>query len=162
MLSHSMVSNISPFWIKFNKATLNWGDQMIFSSLDEWALTMAGGALTRFLLWVLSPPTIMALGIFGKGRQSLRKIFLVVIGTRYQPPSKPGVSLRELRNGQVSPSPAVHCLHPRWRPYCTLYYHKSACTVLSTVQLLKENCEPQIQQGLYKNYATCNTTIFGS
>jgi hypothetical protein len=86
---------------------------MFSSFLHEGALTMAGGVLTRFFLWVLSPPTIMALGIFGKGRQSLRKIFLVVIGTRYQPPSKPGVSLRELRNGQVSPSPAVHCLHPR-------------------------------------------------
>jgi hypothetical protein len=40
---------------------------MIFSSLDEWALTMAGGALTRFLPWVLSGPTIMALGIFWGG-----------------------------------------------------------------------------------------------
>jgi hypothetical protein len=38
---------------------------MLFSSLDEWALTMAEGALTRFLPWVLSQPTIMALGIFG-------------------------------------------------------------------------------------------------
>jgi hypothetical protein len=37
---------------------------MIFSSLDEWALTMARGVLTRFLPRVLSQPTIMALGIF--------------------------------------------------------------------------------------------------
>jgi hypothetical protein len=40
---------------------------MIFSSLDEQALTMAGGALTQFLPWVLSQPTIMALGIFWGG-----------------------------------------------------------------------------------------------
>jgi hypothetical protein len=38
---------------------------MIFSSLNEWALTMAGGALTRFLLWLLSQPTLMVLDIFG-------------------------------------------------------------------------------------------------
>jgi hypothetical protein len=74
---------------------------MIFSSLDEWAFTMAGGILTQFLLWVLSRPTLVALGIFwgGEGRQSLRKIFLNVTGTRYQPPSKLGVSHREPRNG---------------------------------------------------------------
>jgi hypothetical protein len=40
---------------------------MIFSSKDEWVLTMAGGILTRFLPWVLSRPTIMALGIFWVG-----------------------------------------------------------------------------------------------
>jgi hypothetical protein len=48
-----------PLWIKLNKATINWGDQMIFSSLNEWALTMAGGVLTWLFLWVLSQPTIM-------------------------------------------------------------------------------------------------------
>ena len=42
------------------------------------------------------------------------------------------------------------------------YYHEPACTVLSTVQLPRENCQPQIQRGLYKIYATCNTTICGS
>jgi hypothetical protein len=30
-----------PPLIKFNKATLNRGDQMIFSSIDEWGLTLA-------------------------------------------------------------------------------------------------------------------------
>ena len=46
---------------------------MIFSSLDELALTMAGGALTRFLPWVLSRPTIMALGIFWGGETEPQK-----------------------------------------------------------------------------------------
>ena len=39
------------------------------------------GAVTDPHLWLLVS--------FGEGRQSLRKIFLVVTGTRYQPPSKP-------------------------------------------------------------------------
>jgi hypothetical protein len=49
---------------------------MIFSSLDERALTMAGGALSRFLPWVLSQPTIMALGIFsGQEAESQKDSF---------------------------------------------------------------------------------------
>ena len=32
-----------PLLIKFNKATLNWGDQMIFSSIDEWAFNLGLG-----------------------------------------------------------------------------------------------------------------------
>lgn len=135
---------------------------MIFSSLDEWALTMAGGALTRFLLWVLSRPTLMALGIFWGGEAEPQKDSLLVTGTRYQPPCKPGVSLRELRNGLVGPSPAVLSLAPTLVPILDSYYHKPVCTVLSPVQLPKENCQPQIQQGLYKNYANRNTTVCGS
>jgi hypothetical protein len=46
---------------------------MIFSSLDEQALTMAGGALTLFLPWVLSRPTVMALGIFWGGEAEPQK-----------------------------------------------------------------------------------------
>jgi hypothetical protein len=107
---------------------------MIVSSLDEWALTMAGGILTRFFPMVS----------FGEGRQSLRKIFLVVTGTRYQPLAKPGVSLREPRNGQVGPSPAVKFFAPTLVSILYLYYYESACTVLSTVQLPRENCQPQI------------------
>ena len=89
------------------------------------------GAVTDPHLWLLVS--------FGEGRQSLRKIFLVVTGTRYQPPSKPGVSLRELRNGQVGPSPAVLSLGPTLVPILYSYYHEPACTVLSTVQLPREN-----------------------
>jgi hypothetical protein len=40
---------------------------MIFSSIDEWALNVAWGKLTQFLPWVLSQPTLMALGIFWGG-----------------------------------------------------------------------------------------------
>jgi hypothetical protein len=46
---------------------------MIFSSLDEWALPWPRGALTRFLPWVLSRPTIMALGIFWGGEAEPQK-----------------------------------------------------------------------------------------
>ena len=64
------------------------------------------GAVTDPHLWLLVS--------FGEGRQSLRKIYLLVIETRYQPPSKPGLSLRELRNGLFGPSPAILSLHPCW------------------------------------------------
>jgi hypothetical protein len=68
---------------------------------------------------------------------------------RYQPLCKPGVSLRELRNGLIGPSPAVLSLVPMLVPILNLYYHESVCTVLSPVQLPKDNCQPQIQQGLW-------------
>ena len=41
-------------------------------------------------------------------------------------------------------------LEPMLMPILNSYYHKPVCTVLSPVQLPKENCQPQIQQGLYK------------
>jgi hypothetical protein len=62
-------------------------------------------------------PHLWLLVSFVEGRQSLRKIFLVVTGNRYQPQSKPGVSHREPRNGQAGPSPAVN-LCTKWYPYC--------------------------------------------
>jgi hypothetical protein len=40
---------------------------MIFSSVDEWAYPWLGGELTQFLPWVLSRPTLVALGIFWRG-----------------------------------------------------------------------------------------------
>ena len=135
---------LSPLLIKLNKATLNWGDQMIFSSVDEWAFNLGlGGHWPDSSRGCCHDPHLWLLVSFGEGRQSLRKIFLVVTGNRYQPPSKPGVSHREPRNGQAGPSPTVN--------FCTQavlilysYDHESVCTVLSTVQLLKENCQPQI------------------
>jgi hypothetical protein len=75
---------------------------------------------------------------------------LVVTGNRYQPLGKLGVSLRELRNSLVGPSTAVFSLIPTLVPILELYYHEPVCTLLSPVQLLKENCQPQLQQGLYK------------
>jgi hypothetical protein len=116
---------------------------MIFSSLDEWALTMAWGDIDQIPPVGCHVPHLWLLVSFGEVRQSLRKIFLVVTGTRYQPPSKPGVSHREPRNGRAGPSPAINfCTQAV--PVLYSYDHKSVCTVLSTVQLLKENCQPQI------------------
>jgi hypothetical protein len=65
---------------------------------------------------------------FGEGRQNLKKIFfffLVVTGTRYQPPCKPGVSLRELRNSLVGPSLAMLSLIPTLVPIlgCPYWIH---------------------------------------
>ena len=98
------------------------------------------GAVTDPHLWLLVS--------FGEGRQSLRKIFLVVTGTRYQPPSKLGVSLRELRNGLVRPSPAVLSLVPTLVPILNSFYQEPVCTGLNPMKLLKENHQPQVHQGL--------------
>ena len=115
---------------------------MIFSSVDEWAFNLGlGGHGPDSSRGCCHDPHLWLLVSFGEGRQSLRKIFLVVTGTRYQPPSKPGVSHREPRNGQAGPSPAVP-LHQAM-PILNLYDHKPVCTVLSAVQLLKENYQPQ-------------------
>jgi hypothetical protein len=67
---------------------------------------------------------------------------LVVTGIRNQPPSKSGVSHREPRNGQAGHSPAEN-LSTQAVPKLYSYDHESVCTVLSTVQLLKENCQLQ-------------------
>ena len=73
---------------------------MIFSSVDEWAFNLGlGGHGPDSSRGYCHDPHLWFLVSFGEGRQSLRKILLVVTGTRYQPPSKQGVSLRELRNG---------------------------------------------------------------
>ena len=108
---------LSPLLIKLNKATLNWGDQKIFSSVDEWAFNLGlGGHWPDSSCACCHDPHLWLLVSFGEGRQSLRKIFLVVTGTRYQPLSKPGVSHREPRNGQTGPSPAVVLCTKRY-PY---------------------------------------------
>jgi hypothetical protein len=49
---------------------------MIFSSLDEWALTMAGGDIDLIPpLGAITDPHLWLLVSFREGRQSLRKIF---------------------------------------------------------------------------------------
>jgi hypothetical protein len=119
--SKSTVYNLSlPLLIKFNKATLNWGDQMIFSSVDEWAFNLGlGGNWPESSRGCCHNPHLWLLVSFGEGRQSLRKIFLVVTGNRYQPLSKPGISHWELRNGQAGLFSVVN-LCTKWYPYCIL------------------------------------------
>ena len=46
---------------------------------------MAGGTLTRFLLWVLSQTHTVALGIFWGGEAEPLKKLLIVTEIRYQP-----------------------------------------------------------------------------
>ena len=115
---------------------------MIFSSVDEWAFNLGlGGHGPDSSRGCCHDPHLWLLVSFGEGRQS-RKIFLIFSQNLIPTSFKPGLSHRKLRNGQAGPSPAVP-LHQAM-PILNLYNHKPVCTVLSAVQLLKENYQPQI------------------
>ena len=77
----------------------------------------------------------------GTDKTHTGKIFLIFNQNMIPTSFKPGLSHRKLRNGQAGPSPAVP-LHQAM-PILNLYNHKPVCTVLSAVQLLKENYQPQ-------------------
>ena len=79
--------------------------------------------------------------LLGRGGRAI-DIFLVFSQNLVPTSFKPGLSHRKLRNGQAGPSLAVP-LHQAM-PILNLYNHKPVCTVLSAVQLLKENYQPQI------------------
>ena len=111
------------------------------------------GAVTDPHLWLLVS--------FGEGRQSLRKILYLQL--KLDTNRHPNLVCLSGNSETVYldlPLQCLACTHAG--PILDSYYHEPACTVLSTVHLLRENCQPQIQKGLYNNYATCNTTDFGS
>jgi hypothetical protein len=41
-------------------------------------------------------------------------------------------------------------LQPTLIPILDSFYQEPVCTGLNPMQLLKENCQPQVQQGLYQ------------
>jgi hypothetical protein len=112
---------------------------MIFSSIDEWALTFAWGEIDPIPpVGAVMTHTCGSWYLLGRGGRALERYFWLELelDTKLYPNGEP-------RNGQAGPSPAVN--------FCTqavpiLYScdHESVCTVLSNVQLLKENCQPQI------------------
>ena len=108
---------LSPLLIKLNKATLNWGDQKIFSSIDEWAFNLGlGGHWHDPSRGCCHDPHLWLLVSFGEGRQS-RRYFWFLAKIRYQLLFKLGITHRKLRNGQAGPSPSVVLCTKRY-PYC--------------------------------------------
>ena len=84
-LSIVRLQSLYPLLIKLNKATLNWGDQMIFSSVDEWAFNLGlGGHWPDSSRGCCHDPHLWLSVSFGEGRQS-RKYFWFLAKIWYQP-----------------------------------------------------------------------------
>ena len=127
---------------------MDLGWLIVISSLDEWMLTSRGSIDLIPLMSSINTHSHTSLYFVGRGGRTLEKS--LGLGWKQIPTS---LQIRFVSRGiqwwSMWDRP-LWCLalQPMLMPIVDSYYQKPVCTGLNRMQFLKENYQPQVQQGL--------------